>query len=127
VDTGIAGTTDIEVIKGLQAGDEIVTGSDTEEVVLRGIGPSLPLAGTLPNPKIELHDSTGALVATNDNWMDDPQKDAITSLGLAPNNALESALLAQLARTQGLVGTESAADEIRAMGRRARRASSTDI
>jgi HlyD family secretion protein len=27
VDTGIAGTTDIEVIKGLQAGDEIVTGS----------------------------------------------------------------------------------------------------
>jgi HlyD family secretion protein len=27
VDTGIAGTTDIEVIKGLQDGDEIVTGS----------------------------------------------------------------------------------------------------
>jgi len=27
VDTGVAGTTDIEVLKGLQAGDEIVTGS----------------------------------------------------------------------------------------------------
>jgi HlyD family secretion protein len=27
VETGIAGTTDIEVLKGLQAGDEIITGS----------------------------------------------------------------------------------------------------
>jgi len=27
VDTGISGTTDIEVIKGLQEGDEIITGS----------------------------------------------------------------------------------------------------
>jgi HlyD family secretion protein len=27
VETGIAGNTDIEVLKGLQAGDEIITGS----------------------------------------------------------------------------------------------------
>jgi len=78
-----------------------VTGSDNEEVVLRGIGPSLAASGIsaadlLPNPKIELHDSTGALLATNDNWMDDPQKDQIISKGLAPDNALESALLAEL-------------------------------
>ena len=71
-------------------------------MVLRGIGPSIqvngvPLAGTLPNPKIELHDSSGALIASNDNWMDSPQKDEITSLGLAPANPLESALLAELA------------------------------
>ena len=82
-------------------GGFIVTGSDTEEVVLRGIGPSLqvngvPLAGSLPNPKIELHDSTGALIASNDNWMDSPQKDEIMSLGLAPADPLESALFAEL-------------------------------
>ena len=82
-------------------GGFIVAGSDTEEVVLRGIGPSLqvngvPLAGSLPNPKIELHDSTSALIASNDNWMDSPQKDEIMSLGLAPADPLESALFAEL-------------------------------
>ena len=79
----------------------IVIGSDNEEVVLRGIGPSLqvngvPLPGSLPNPKLELRDGTGALVAANDNWMDSPRKDEIISLGIAPTNALESALLVEL-------------------------------
>ena len=78
-------------------GGFIITGSDTEEVVLRGIGPSLPLVGSLPNPKLELHDGTGALLASNDDWMNSPQKDEIISKGLAPNNALESAVLADLA------------------------------
>ena len=78
-------------------GGFIITGSATEELVLRGIGPSLPLAGSLPNPRIELHDSTGALIASNDDWMNGPQKDQIAALGLAPNDALESALLAELA------------------------------
>jgi len=77
-------------------GGFIVTGSGNEEVVLRGIGPSLPLDGSLPNPRLELHDSTGALIASNDNWMDDPQKDEIISRSLAPNNDLESALLVEL-------------------------------
>src|SRR4030095_12012368 len=72
-------------------------GSDSEEVVLRGIGPSLPLAGALPNPRLELHDSTGALIASNDNWMDNPQKDEIIDRSLAPNDDLESALLVDLA------------------------------
>ena len=91
----------VETGDNVLIGGFIVTGSDTEEVVLRGIGPSLqvngvPLAGSLPNPKIELHDSTGALIASNDNWMDSPQKDEIMSLGLAPTNPLESALFATL-------------------------------
>ena len=91
------GTDDNVLIGGF-----IITGSDVEEVVLRGLGPSLevngvPLPGTLANPKIELHDSTGALMASNDNWMDSPQKDEIISRGLAPKNPLESALLASLA------------------------------
>ena len=86
------GTSDNVLIGGF-----IVTGSDDVQVVLRGIGPSLPLAGTLPNPKIELHDSTGALIAANDDWMNGPDKDQILALGLAPNNAVESALFAELA------------------------------
>ena len=62
------GTADNVLIGGF-----IVIGSDNEEVVLRGIGPSLPLTGSLPNPRLELHDSAGALIASNDNWMDSPQ------------------------------------------------------
>ncbi len=86
------GTSDNVLIGGF-----IVTGSADVQVVLRGIGPSLPLAGTLPNPKIELHDSAGALIAANDDWMNGPDMDEIQTLGLAPNNPAESALLAELA------------------------------
>ncbi|MEO5717815.1 MAG: PQQ-dependent sugar dehydrogenase [Chthoniobacterales bacterium] len=86
------GTNDNVLIGGF-----IVTGSDDIKVVLRGIGPSLPLPGTLPNPRIELHDSTGALISSNDDWMNGPDKDQIAALGLAPDNAAESALLASLA------------------------------
>ena len=83
-------------------GGFIITGSEDEEVVLRGIGPSLqvggvPLVGRLPNPKIELRDGSGALLSSNDNWMNSPDKNEITSLNLAPNNDLEAALVAHLA------------------------------
>ncbi len=83
-------------------GGFIVVGSEDEEVVLRGLGPSLavsstPLAGRLADPKIELHDASGALLATNDNWMNSPDKNEIMDLDLAPNNDLESALVAHLA------------------------------
>jgi glucose/arabinose dehydrogenase len=91
----------VETGDNVLIGGFIITGSDTEEIVLRGIGPSLevngqPIMGSLGDPKIELHDSAGGLISTNDNWMDDPQRDEIESLGLAPNNDLESALLANL-------------------------------
>jgi hypothetical protein len=76
-------------------GGFIVTGTGTKNVVLRGIGPSLaPNFGTgaLQDPILELRDSSGALIASNDNWMTDPAHDEINSKGLAPANNLESAL-----------------------------------
>jgi len=75
----------------------IITGSESEQLVLRGIGPSLAVSGSLGDPKIELHDSTGALIASNDDWMDGPDQAQITALGLAPNDSKESPLLAELA------------------------------
>jgi glucose/arabinose dehydrogenase len=82
-------------------GGFIVTGSDGEDIILRGLGPSLsvngqPLPGALADPKIELHDGAGAIIASNDNWMNSPQHTEIASLGLAPNDDLEAALLAHL-------------------------------
>jgi glucose/arabinose dehydrogenase len=82
-------------------GGFIITGSAPKNIVLRALGPSLnvqgqPLAGRLANPILELHNSAGSLIASNDNWMTSAQRQQIESLGLAPPNAQESALLASL-------------------------------
>jgi HlyD family secretion protein len=55
VDTGIAGTTDIEVIKGLQEGDEIVTGSYK---VLRTLRPGSSVKVDNAAPKKEDEESS---------------------------------------------------------------------
>jgi len=68
--------------------------------MIRGIGPSLSafgVPGALENPVLELHDSTGATIAVNDNWKDAPNASEISNSGLAPGNDLESAILQSLA------------------------------
>ena len=82
-------------------GGFIVTGTDPKTVVLRAIGPSLSLVGVngvLADPFLELHDSTGASLATNDNWMDLSAGDQVTLADnmLAPTDPAESALVATL-------------------------------
>jgi hypothetical protein len=46
-------------------------------------------------PSVELHDSNGAIIATNDNWKDS-QQTAIQATGLAPASDAESAILSTL-------------------------------
>jgi hypothetical protein len=53
---------------GALIGGFIVVGPTPKRLMVRAIGPSLPFAGALQNPSLELHDSTGATIATNDNW-----------------------------------------------------------
>ena len=48
-------------------------------------------------PSWSCRDSQGALIASDDNWMDDPNQAAIIqAAGLAPANSLESALATTL-------------------------------
>lgn len=73
----------------------IVGGTQAKEVVIRGIGPSLAdsgIANALPNPIIELHNASGALVDTNDNWQSDANAPRVMQLALAPRQPVESAL-----------------------------------
>jgi hypothetical protein len=84
-------------------GGFIVTGTQPKKVILRAIGPSLgnanpPVVGALADPILELHDGTGALVATNDNWksLSTADQQVLTDNGVAPTNDLESALVATL-------------------------------
>lgn len=85
---------------GVLIGGMIVQGSHSKKAVLRAIGPSLSSAGVpgaLANPMLELHNSAGTLLATNDNWGASSQANQIKAAGLAPKNALESAIMATLA------------------------------
>src|SRR5438552_15573678 len=76
-------------------GGFIVYGSGQKKIAVRALGPSLPLTGTLSDPLVELHDATGATVASNDNWRS-TQEAELTNSGLAPSNNLESALIATI-------------------------------
>ena len=78
-------------------GGFIVTGTQSKQVIARAIGPSLPLSGVLADPVLELHDSSGATIATNDNWGESANKQAIIDSGFAPAQDKESAILTTLA------------------------------
>lgn len=74
-------------------GGFIITGTQPKKLMVRAIGPSIPLAGVLANPTLELRNGAGALVANNDNWLTNANHQDITNTGIAPSNALESAIL----------------------------------
>lgn len=81
-------------------GGFIVGGSvlSNNAVVVRAIGPSLSRSGVsnpLSDPVLELHDSSGAIIASNNDWQD-TQKAQITASGLAPTDSRESAIFATL-------------------------------
>ena len=80
-------------------GGFIVAGSESKTLILRAIGPSLSgagVSGVLEDPTLELHNSAGAVVTSNDDWRDGAQASQIQQIGLAPTNSLESAILVTL-------------------------------
>ena len=87
-------------------GGFIVRGDTPKRLILRAIGPSLGDAGlknVLADPVLEVHDGTGALIASNDNWQDDPNSQAVSEAGIAPADPNESAILLTLpASSDGL-------------------------
>jgi hypothetical protein len=88
----LVGTGNDIVIAGFILGNN----SGGTRLVLRGIGGSLTLFGipnALANPTLEVRNSSGAVLASNDNWPDDPAQAAeLTAAGLAPTNASESGI-----------------------------------
>jgi hypothetical protein len=91
----LVGLGDDIVIAGFILGNR--TGDD--RVVLRGIGPSLLTAvpDALADPTLQLRDSNGALLATNNDWQDNPAQAAeLIAEGLAPTSPLESGIVTTL-------------------------------
>lgn len=85
----------VDVGEGVLIGGTIVLGSTSQDVIVRALGPSLPVDGTLADPTLELYDENGALLRSNDNWRSD-QEAEIEATNLQPTNDSEAAILATL-------------------------------
>ncbi|MDQ6625016.1 MAG: heme-binding protein [Verrucomicrobiota bacterium] len=80
-------------------GGFIITGDAPKTVAIRALGPSLTHAGLaepLPHPFLQLHDSSGAIVAKNRAWLEG-QADQIVATGLMPSSEREAAAVQTLA------------------------------
>jgi hypothetical protein len=82
----------------------LIVGNDTggtSKVIVRALGPSIPVTGALSDPTLELRDGSGTLISSNDNWKVRPdgssQQAEIEATTIPPTNNLESALVAMLA------------------------------
>lgn len=82
------GTGDNALIAGF-----IMSGSAPKRLAIRAIGPSSGLGGAVADPILELHDSSGATIATNDNWFDAANQQEVRDIGLVPGTPNESVIL----------------------------------
>jgi uncharacterized repeat protein (TIGR03803 family) len=97
----------VEIGAGVMIGGLIVdggTGGGSARVIVRVMGPSLSalgLQGALQDPELELHDASGAIIASNDNWKTRPdgssQQGEVEATVVPPANDKESALVQTLA------------------------------
>src|SRR5207244_12689215 len=61
----------VQTGENVMIGGFIVQGTGPKRVIIRAIGPELThfgITNPLANPTLELHNESGALIASNDNW-----------------------------------------------------------
>ena len=88
----------------VETGDNVmiggfIAGNQATPVIVRAIGPSLTqvgVASALADPTLELHDSSGAMIAFNNDWRDNAEA-AIAATGIPPSDNKESAIVTALA------------------------------
>ncbi len=88
---GLVQTGDNVMIGGI-----ILLGSPPRRVIVRAIGPSLPVNGKLADPTLELVNQHGVMIGSNDNWRTTQEAEIIATM-VPPTNNLESAIVAFLA------------------------------
>jgi hypothetical protein len=97
----------VQTDDNVMIGGFIVEGTQATSVIIRAIGPELSQYGVpnfLADPTLELHDGSGALIASNNNWqhtiiggiITHDQVQNIQNSGHAPGDASESAIIATL-------------------------------
>ncbi len=91
---GYVGTGNNAMIGGF-----VVGGSGTKDVLATGIGPSLVAYGVsnaILDPNLDLKNSGGSTIASNDDWGNAANASAISATGFAPSNSKEAAILSTL-------------------------------
>jgi hypothetical protein len=99
---GFVGTAEDVLIGGVIVGPK-GGGLVNSDVIVRALGPSLAdqgVADALADPTLELINSDGDPIATNDNWQDFDEMQKVIDAGLDPSDPNESAIFATL--TPGL-------------------------
>jgi plastocyanin len=95
---GFVDVDDNIMIAGLIAGP---SGGTSLKVLARALGPTLSdfgVAGAMANPTLDLVNSSGTVIRSNNNWKDDSQQRAlIEAAGLAPSHDEEAALVETVA------------------------------
>ena len=97
----------VQTGQNVMIGGFIVQGTGAKRVIIRAIGPELTQYGivdAMADPRLELHDGTGALIGSNDNWqttviggiITSSQVSDIQNSGHPPTAASESAIIANL-------------------------------
>jgi hypothetical protein len=99
----------VQTGENVMIGGFIVQGTGAKKVIIRAIGPELILPpynipNALANPTLELHNASGALIGSNDNWqttiiggiITSNQVSDIQNSGRAPTAGSESAIIADL-------------------------------
>jgi hypothetical protein len=84
----------VQTGQGVTIAGFILTGTDSKQVVVRGLGPTLTqygVSGALADPTLQLVDGSGKSIFINDNWKE-TQQAGIQATGLAPHNDAESAI-----------------------------------
>ena len=67
----------------------------TKRVLVRALGPSTGVTGALADPVLRVFDSSGAMIASNNDWRTTQQAE-ISASGLAPTNDKEAAVIVNL-------------------------------
>jgi Kelch motif len=97
----------VQTGENVMIGGFIIQGSGAKRVIIRAIGHELTQHGVQnvsANPRLDLHNGTGALIASNDNWqttilggiITSNQVSDIQNSGRAPTVTSESAIIANL-------------------------------
>ena len=87
----------------------------SKRVLIRGLGPSLPVSGQLADPVLDLFDSNGSNIGHNDNWQSDQESD-INATGLAPSDPNEAAIITTLTNDNGYTAILSGAGHTSGIG-----------
>jgi hypothetical protein len=89
----------VQTGNNVMIGGIIIQGDASKTVLIRAVGPNLAnfgVTGVLQNPKLQLYNSGGTVIAENDNWETASNAADIQLTGLAPASPFEAAILITL-------------------------------